>query len=268
MTTCVVTGAAGFLGAAVVAELESRDVEAISFDRRHGQNIMVDPLPAADHCIHLAGLLGTAELFNDVFGAIDVNIKGTIAVLRECAGKGMGYTGILMPDVFASIYTATKIAAQRFAEVWHANYGVPISHVRAFNAFGPGQKHGKGHPQKIIPYFATQAHLGRPLHIWGDGSQTVDLIHTSDLARMLVDACDFGNGEIFDGGTGQSFTVNEVARMVCTMAGSQSQLRHDPMRLGEIPTYIKAEGEGWDLLDWKPQFRRADLQATVDWYGR
>jgi hypothetical protein len=96
------------------------------------------------------------------------------------------------------VYTATKVAATRLASAYHHTHGLPVSHVRAFNAFGPGQAHGPGHPQKIIPTFAVEAWAGRPIPIWGDGNQTVDLIHTSDLARMLVDAIDHGDDVTFD----------------------------------------------------------------------
>jgi UDP-glucose 4-epimerase len=247
-------------------ELRGRGIEPIPFDRANGQDVLTGSLPQADHVIHLAGLLGTHELFDDVHNAIDVNIKGTVNVLDWCKINGSTYTGIVMPDVFPSIYTATKIAAQRFADAWHVNYGVPVSHVRAFNAFGPGQKHGEGHPQKIIPTFAVAAWEGKPIPIWGDGAQTVDLIHTSDLARMLVDAMSFGNGEVFDGGTGTPQTVLDVAHHVRAIAESDSKIQHLPMRRGELPTQIVATGEGWDLLDWKPEFRLNDLIVTVESY--
>ena len=267
----VVTGGGGFIGAAVVEELEMRGHEPVVFDRSHGQDLLHDTIPIADHVIHLAGLLGTHELFDTVHEAVDVNIKGTVNVLHDCAKHRMGYTGIIMPDEFPSVYTATKIAAQRFAEVWHHEYGIPVSHVRAFNAFGPGQKYGQGHPQKIIPTFATKAWAGEPLPIWGDGEQMVDLIHTSDLARMLVDATNYGGCEIFDGGTGVPQTVNVVAEKVLFIAQGDGfhddDIEYLPMRRGEKPTVICAAGEGWDLLGWKPEFRMQDLADTVCWYA-
>ena len=101
--------------------------------------------------------------------------------------------------------------------------------------------------------------------IWGDGEQTVDLVHTDDVARMLVSAMDFGDCQVFDAGTGVAFTVNEIAQKVSRITGSYA-VDHRPMRRGEIPTTIKAEGDGWHLLDWKPEFREADFAETVFWY--
>lgn len=262
----VVTGGSGFIGSAVCAEIARRGHEPMPFDRSNGDDVLTDRLPDADHVIHLAGVLGTDELFDEPELAVDVNIKGTLNVLDWCVDEDAGYTGILMPPVFPSVYTATKLCAEHLAKAWHHTYGVPVSHVRAFNAFGPGQKHGPGHPRKIIPAFATEAHAGDPLIVWGDGEQTVDLIHTDDLARLLVAAMVFGDCEVFDGGTGTSFSVNEVADLVIHFAGSTSVVEHRPMRRGETPTTIVAEGEGWHLLDWKPEFRLDDLAETVAWY--
>jgi nucleoside-diphosphate-sugar epimerase len=268
----IVTGGSGFIGTPVMQELTRRGHEPVPFDRRDGFDIMTDwPASHFDHVIHLAGMLGTHELFDQVNEAIDVNIKGAVNVLRWCYQFGAGYTGILMPDAFPSVYTATKIAAQRFAEIWHHEYKVPVSHVRAFNAFGEGQKYGPGHPQKIVPTFARAAWAGEPMPVWGDGTQLVDLIHTSDLARMLVDAMEYSDCEVFDGGTGTPYSVNEVAEMVLFVVKGDdldgSEVVHLPMRRGEVPTAIAATGEGWDLLGWKPEFRMQDLADTVCWYG-
>jgi UDP-glucose 4-epimerase len=187
-------------------------------------------------------------------------------VLEACRLHGAGYVGITMPPVFPSVYTATKVAATRLASAYHHTHGVPVSHVRAFNAFGSGQSHGPGHPQKIVPTFSVEAWAGRPIPIWGDGKQTVDLIHTRDLARMLCDALDHGGDVTFDGGTGTSMPVNAVARLVLGVTGSQGGIEYLPMRRGEVPTEVRATREGWQLLGWHPRLNYNDLDATVESY--
>lgn len=258
-----VTGGNGFIGRAVVAELAALGHDPLVLGLEDGFDVREPFKLDADACIHLAGMLGTHELFDAVHEAIDVNVHGTVNVLEACRRAGARYVGISMPPVFRSVYTATKVAATRLADAWHDTYGVPVAHVRAFNAFGPGQAHGPGHPQKIVPTFAVEALAGRPIPIWGDGEQTVDLVHTSDLARMLVDALRFDDAQTFDGGTGLPLTVNGVAGLVLRMARSKAGVVHLPMRRGEVPSQIVAEGEGWDLLGWKPMFRVADLAAAV-----
>jgi UDP-glucose 4-epimerase len=261
-----VTGGAGFIGRATCRSLFDAGHEPLVLDRASGWNVMHDPLPACDAVIHLAGVLGTHELFDRPQTAVDVNVSGTLRVLEACREQGARYVGITMPPVFESIYTATKVCATRLASAYHHSFGVPVSHVRAFNAYGPGQAHGPGHPQKILPTFATEAWAGRPLPIWGDGEQTVDLVHVDDLGRMLAQAVDFGDDETFDGGTGRPLTVNQVAREVLLAASSSAGTMHLPMRRGETPTRIAAAGEGWDRLGWQPTFDVQRLREAVESY--
>ena len=275
MPKVLVTGAGGFIGRAVVNRLTDIGYEAVTFDRRDGEDIL-DPR-ALDEAvkdsyavIHLAGVLGTHELFDNVKLALAVNINGTVNVLDSCVRYGSRYVGITMPQVFPSIYTATKIAATRLASAYHHTHGLPVAHVRAYNAFGPGQAHGPGHPQKILPTFAVKAWRGEPLPVWGDGHQTVDLIETRELAKVLVAALQFGDDRVFDGGTGVGESVIEVARQVCAIVGVDPLIQFLPMRRGEKPTHIVANEENWDLLSDHERPRRRPLEETVlsykDWY--
>jgi UDP-glucose 4-epimerase len=213
----------------------------------------LEKLANCDSIIHLAGVLGTSELFDTAELAVEVNVKGSLRILEFCSAHDIGYVGITMPPVFQSVYTATKVCADRLATAWHLSKGLRTSRVRAFNAYGAGQKHGAGHPQKILPTFATEAWAGRPIPIWGDGKQGVDLVHVDDLGRMLIDACFFGNDEVFDGGTGVALTVNDVAAHVLAVTGSRAGVVNLHMRAGEVPTKIVAAGEGWSQLRWSPQ---------------
>lgn len=260
-----VTGGSGFIGRSVIAAAARAGHTAWSFDRHNGEDILgpLHGLRDADHVIHLAGVLGTSELFDDPETAVDVNVTGTLRVLEWCRKNGAGYTGITMPPVFPSIYTATKICATRLATAYHLAHGVPVSHVRAFNAYGPSQAHGPGHPQKILPTFAVNAWLGKPLPVWGDGSQTVDMVHADDVGRMLVDAVAFGDDLVFDAGTGFPVTVDAVARFALGVTKSSGGIEHLPMRKGEGPAEVVAKGEGWDVLGWKPELNWSRMEEAV-----
>lgn len=267
----LVTGGRGFLGGAVQAELHRRGHQSVTYDRRDGNDIsdlgwLEACLEGRDAVIHLAGLLGTHELFDQVGAAISVNMAGTANVLEACHRTGARYVGTTMPAVFPSIYTATKLGAVALERAFHHTYGVPVSRVRAFNAYGPTQRHGPGHPQKILPTFAVEAWAGRPIPIWGDGTQTVDLIHVNDLGRLLVDCLDHGDDWTVDGGTGVAMTVGEVADLVLEVTGSTAGVAHLPMRRGERPTKIVATGQGWDRLDWQPHLDLNRVAQAVDAY--
>lgn len=278
MKICV-TGGHGFLGRATIAAASRAGHLAWSFDHSRGHDVLGDlsalhytgsaPL-RPDVVIHLAGILGTDELFDEVERAIDVNVRGAARILGWCRANGAGYVGITMPPVFPSVYTATKLAADRLASAYHHAYGVPVSRVRAYNAYGPGQSFGPGHPQKIIPTFAVTAWRGEPIPVWGDGQQIVDLVHARDVGRMLVDAASHGDDAVFDGGTATPVTVNEVAHRVLDMTGSRAGIRHLPMRRGETDSRAlsAAQGAGWARLDWKPLLDWSEVEHTVRWYRR
>lgn len=262
-----VTGGDGFIGKAVIDYAREAGHSAESFDLKSGFDVTdfsSGSFAGYDSVIHLAGILGTEELFPQAERAIDVNVKGTLNILRECTEAGAGFVGIHMPEVWANVYQATKKCAMTLAEAWRLNYGLPVSTVTAYNAFGPGQKvHGV---QKIVPTFAHRAWRNQPIPIWGDGSQPVDLVYSGDLGRLLVEATAFGGGEEFDGGTGVRHTVKQVAELVLEHTESAAGIEYLPMRKGETPTDICASGLGWDLLDWQPAFNLKDFTNTVDWY--
>jgi len=263
-----VTGGAGFFGRATIAAAEEAGHEAWAFDQAQGDDVLgsLDRLDGADTVIHLAGVLGTSELFDMPETAIHVNVIGTLRVLEWCRRHRARYVGVSMPDPFPSVYTATKVAARRLATAWHHAYGIPTATVRAFNGYGPHQAYGPGHPQKILPTFARAAWEGRPLPIWGDGTQAMDLVHCDDVGRMLVEATGHGDDATLDAGTGQAVTVNELAEFVLKVTGSTAGVVHFPMRPGEVPVQITAEGEGWDRLDWKPELDWDRIADTVRWY--
>lgn len=264
----LVTGGNGFIGQYVQEALGKAHHDCTVLDRPDSVLDLTDQAdPDCDAVIHLAGVLGTSELFADFDTAIDVNIKGTQRVLEYCRRSDARFVGITMPSVWANVYQATKLCSRTLATAWHESFGVPVSHVRAYNAFGVGQKHGPGHPQKIIPTFASLAYRNEPIPIWGDGEQTVDLVSASDVASVLIQALEFGDDEVFDAGSGEEWTVNMVARFVIGVTGSMSDIQHFPMRDGERPqTRLCASGEGWDKLDDRPRLNTDDLIATIHSY--
>jgi UDP-glucose 4-epimerase len=273
------TGSAGLIGRATVRLAELHGHEVVPIDRTHGIDILdaetlSREIKGTDAIIHLAGTLGTSELFEHVEYAIDVNIHGTVNVLKAAVDADAAYVGITMPESpWRNVYAATKGCAVHLAEAFHLRYGLPVTHLRAFNAYGVGQAHGPGHPQKIVPTFAWSSWVGLPMPINGMGDQTVDLVHVDDIAWRLVAAAEggpqTGGGETWDAGSGVESSVLEVARAVGEITGNRD-IEHLPMRAGETPgTRLHATQFGpWPPAGRLPFSGDPRFRETVESYRR
>jgi len=289
----VIVGGMGFLGGAVVNVLLSRGDEVVVVDP-HTSQALVDErfgagavrlavvdmgdgaaltaaLRGADEVYHFGGRLGTTELDSDVIAAIEANVVGAVTVFESAIAAGVPAVFYpSKPNVWLNTYTITKVAAEEFARLFAASHAIRIPILRLFNAYGPGQ--ATGPVRKIIPSFAMEALRGRPLTVYGDGEQTVDMIHAEDAARLAV-ALMRGTSSAtpLDGGRGIPLTVNEVAEAVNRVAGNTAGIRHVPMRKGETPNTKLVANIG-PLRDAVGDFQfvpwESTLADTVEWYRR
>ena len=274
----LVTGGDGFIGRYVQSRCKELGIEAFSFDIAGDiqQDVTEwDHLLWAidqyepDSIIHLAGLLGTHELWGMAEDAIDVNIKGTLNVARAALKADAKLISIEQPHVWYNMYEATKFAARRMLTGLHYDEGLRVDFVTAHNAFGPGQAHGEGHPQKIIPTFATKAWAGEDIPIWGDGNQMVNLVYVGDVADSLIQRALIPHGyplEHFQAGTDTILSVSRVALMVLQYVadsggGTETDIDYRPARKGEQPVAYPEPDETFPYT-----FQKWLLRATIDSY--
>lgn len=267
----LVTGGAGWIGKAVCNELDARGIKPIPFDHStQGDVTSVADVFAAvndvDAVINLAGVLGTEEMFGAERRAAEVNVLGAINVYDAAAHHkipvvqiGTGHKGQLNP------YAITKACAEEIGLARAKYRQEPIVVVRAFHAYGPGQKipppHGTATVRKIIPSFICRALTGMPLEVNGSGDQVIDLVHVDDVAKVLVDALDGPYGTVIDAGTGKHTTVLEAARDVLNACASTSPVVHKSMRAGE-PEHSTVVADTPTCLNPWPY----GLDETVAWY--
>jgi len=290
MRNVAVIGADGFLGTYVRFEFADRqalgeDVGGIGldlpdFDVRWPKEILLNILAErqVDGIINLAGLLGTHELFDNVEQAIKVNIKGQYSVAWAATQMEIPYVTIEQPHVWTNPYETTRGAGIRLARGLATHQGLRLATVQAFNAFGPGQAYGPGHPQKIVPTLSVHAWNKAPLPIYGSGAQYVNLVHAKDIAAILVSAlshADTNPPHFYGAARGGNMTVNKVASMVQRFVQGQDWIDTSErleMRAGEDDDDLGASmpelqlGEQGKLLGVHPRFRIQDFNKTVESY--
>jgi UDP-glucose 4-epimerase len=241
MSRILVTGGAGFIGSAVRRHLDGLGWEMVSFDSPYdvcNPRDVYDAVASVDGVIHLAGILGTEETIDAAGQLVHVNIGGALNVIEAAehfdvpmVQIGTGHRGQL------NTYAITKACAEDLALMRAKFRSSKVNVVRAFHAYGPGQKApapwGKATVRKIIPAFLCAALAGDPLVINGSGQQTIDLIHVDDVARSLVEGLEGGYGRTIEAGTGRPVTVLAAAHHVIAAVGSTSDITFQDMRDGE-----------------------------------
>jgi nucleoside-diphosphate-sugar epimerase len=243
-----VTGAHGFIGSHVVKIARDRGYDVSLFDKPADVTSLGDVyswVERLDAVINLAGILGTAETIGHDKDCVAVNVIGALNVADACELRdvplvqiGTGHKGT------PNVYAITKACAEDLLLARAQWQGQRINVVRAYHAYGPGQKApapwGTATVTKIVPNFVCRALAGLPLPIHGDGSQLVDLVHVRDVAHVLVDAVDGPWGEVVEAGTGEGRPVVEAAQDIIDFVGGPSHIEHVPMPPGFTPGGVVA----------------------------
>ena len=162
-----------------------------------------------------------------------------------------------------SPYAASKASGELMARAYHVTYGMDTVITRGSNTYGPYQ-----YPEKLVPFFTTEAMDNRPLPLYGDGKQIRDWLHVDDHARGVDRVLHDGlAGEAYNlAGENQRFNIDVTARILDLLGKPEALIRHVPDREGHDRRYAmsaaKARGLGW-----RRQFDfETGLEATVRWY--
>jgi UDP-glucose 4-epimerase len=242
----LVTGGAGFIGSNLANHLAG-DNEVIALDDCYlgtpdnldddvefvEASVTDDDLPTdVDVVFHIAALSSYAMHEEDPTRGARVNVEGFVNTVDQARRDGCdtvvyASTSSIygsrtepspedMPVTVNTGYEASKMARERYGEYFRNHYGLDVAGLRFFSVYqgyGGAEEH-KGEYANVIAQFADDVANGTAPKLYGDGEQTRDFTHVSDIVRGIELAADHRLNGIYNLGTGEAYDFNTVVEML------------------------------------------------------
>ena len=304
MSRILITGGAGFIGSHLARHFASRGEVTILDDLRsgHGRNLdgvacrfvhgsildaaaLREAIAGAEEVYHLAAMVSVPESVAKPAECAELNTEGTRRVLAAAHAAGARKVVLAssaaiygdnptvpkletMPPEPKSPYAETKLAGERLLEAYRQSHGIGTTSLRFFNVFGPRQDPRSAYAA-AVPIFIAKALRDEPIGIHGDGGQTRDFVHVTDVVGALAFAGASADMHgTYNVGYGRSQSILELAREILRLTGSKSRIEHLPTRAGDV-RHSLASNERLLSAGWKPRSSvAAGLVETVDYFRR
>lgn len=233
-----------------------------------------------DAVINLAAMAGVRNSIDNPGDYIATNVQGTLNLLDMMrhsgtlkmvlastsslyAGQSMPFNEELPVNSPISPYAASKKAAEALAYSYHFVHGLDISVVRYFTVYGPA-----GRPDMCIFRFIKWIDEGKPLELFGDGSQSRDFTYVDDVARGTIMAMKPVGYEVINLGGGKSpVTLNEIIKWIEKKLNKKAVVDQKPFNKVDIKETRADINKAYKLLGWKPETGiEAGMERTLSWH--
>jgi UDP-glucose 4-epimerase len=264
------------------AYLEGLDAEILEADIRD-DDAVARAVQGMDAVVHLAAFGSVVESIEDPVRNFDVNVRGTLVVLRAAASAGVGKVvfastggaimGNAQPPVDESTlpspispYGASKLCGEAYCHAFAGSFDLQVVALRFANVYGPVSDHKKG----VVTNFIKQALRHKPLVVYGDGRATRDFLYVEDLCDGICGAIDAPLAdEVIHLASGEETSIGELARLILELTDARDvPVRYEERRRGEVERTFARPDRAAELLGFSPSHTLAEgLQKTVEWFA-
>jgi UDP-glucose 4-epimerase len=298
----LITGGAGFIGSHLARHFGERSEVTVLDDLRSGYASNLDGVTCrylrgsvldnralaqaaegAEEIYHLAAMVSVPESVAKPDECAELNTEGTRRVLDAALAAGTrkvvlassaaiyGDNPVVpkfetMPPEPRSPYAETKLAGERLLEKYRTEHGLSTTSLRFFNVFGPRQDPRSAYAA-AVPIFIAKALRDEPIGIHGDGGQTRDFLHVTDIVGALAHAgASKEMAGTYNVGYGKALSILELAQEILRLTRSASRIEHLPSRAGDV-RHSLASNERLLAAGWKPRSSVSlGLAETVDYF--
>jgi dTDP-glucose 4,6-dehydratase len=302
----VVTGGAGFLGSHLCRELMARGDEVVAVDnlltgRRenlselfgrpgfmfqlHDVSNFVHVSGPVDAVLHFASPASPVDYLEFPIPTLKVGSLGTHNSLGLALHKQARFLLASTSEVYGDplvhpqtedywgnvncvgprgVYDEAKRFAEAMATAYQRYHGLDVRIVRIFNTYGPRMRPDDG---RAVSNFLTQALAGKPITIYGDGSQTRSFCYVDDEVRGILALLDSDHLGPVNIGNPDEYTIAELATTVLEVTGSSSTLVFENLPVDDPKVRRPDIGLARRVLGWQPEVPlREGLERTAEWF--